>query len=134
LLAQLVELAATLPTLPPYMYSSCVVRWRFHLALDGALKRIEDLTRQQTLKNGKLKSIPGQKLQMPHIARQGPKAKLLTDSAEYVLGFLEPWQHSEKSQLYRQLLQQCIVAVDEPALSAIAAFIDRATVAPIAPS
>ena len=114
------------------MYSSCVVRWRFHLALDGALKRIEDLTRQQTLKNGKLKSIPGQKLQMPHIARQGPNAKLLTDSAEYVLGFLEPWQHPEKSQLYRQLLQQCIVAVDEPALGAIAAFIDRATVAPIA--
>ena len=127
MLKALADFAATLD-LPPRMYALSPVCWQIELDLEGNLLGLEPLfttvTTKKKGKDGKTEEKPilGQKKPTPHISRNAAKAKLLTDTAEYVLG-LGAERAVTYFQLYCQLVQQCFEATQEPTVRAVVKFL-----------
>jgi CRISPR-associated protein Csd1 len=67
--------------------------------------------------------VLGKKRLAPHLSRNAARAKLLVDTAEYVLG-LGSERAKTYFQLFRQLIQDCFEATQEPSVQAIANFLD----------
>ncbi len=126
LLEQLVQYANKLErqgkTLP-FMYQESAVKWLIYLDQDGVFQRLE-----MTSNGLEGKKNTGKVMQIPHLSRQGAKAKLLCDDAPYVLSVARekddigkvPFKH----ELFKQELQQCYEVTQLPELKAILAFLE----------
>lgn len=131
MLKALADFANTL-NLPPRMYTLSPISWQIELDLDGRLMDVSPLftsvTKKQKKKgrDGNTEEIQidllGQKKFSPHISRNAALAKLLTDTAEYVLG-LGSERAATYFQLYFQLVQQCFDATQEPTVGAVVKFL-----------
>ena len=130
MLKALADFATTLPELPPRMYTLSRICWEIELDLDGKLLDVTPLftsvTQKKKGKDGKMEEkqseVLGVKKFSPHIDKHPPKAKLLTETAEYVLG-LGSERAATYFQLYCQLVQQCFDATQEPTVEAVVRFI-----------
>jgi CRISPR-associated protein Csd1 len=126
LLEQLVQYAGKLErqgkTLP-FMYQEAPVKWLIYLNQDGLFERLE-----MTSNGLEGKKNTGKVMQIPHLSRQGAKAKLLCDDAPYVLSVARekddlskvPFKH----ELFKQELQECYAATELPEIKAILAFLE----------
>lgn len=129
-LKALADFATTLPELPPRMYTLSRICWETELDLDGKLLDVTPLftsvTQKKKGKDGKMEEkqseFLGVKKFSPHIGRNAGKAKLLTETAEYVLG-LGSARAATYFQLYCQLVQQCFDATQEPTVEAVVRFL-----------
>lgn len=126
LLEQLVSYAGKLERLGlelPFMYQELPVKWLIYLSPDGAFKRFE-----MTSNGLEGKKNTGKRYAVPHLSRQGAKAKLLCDDAPYVLGIARekddiskvPYKH----ELFKQELQECHAVTQLPAVKAILNFLE----------
>ncbi len=123
ILTQLKEYADTQMDLPPAMYAETKVRWLISLQSDGTLKGF--ISRGGDTKANKR----GEPMVAPHVLRTvGVKPKLLADTGEYVLGI--PRTDSKKiervqecHQQFKDLIQQCAEATQEPAVQAVFKFL-----------
>ncbi len=126
LLEQLVQYAGKLErqgkTLP-FMYQEAPVKWLIYLNQDGVFERLE-----MTSNGLEGKKNTGKVLQIPHLSRQGAKAKLLCDDAPYVLKMAREKDDESKvpfkHELFKQELQECYAATELPEIKAILAFLE----------
>lgn len=128
ILQRLVEFARRVEDeLPPPMYDSQPHRWQIELDESGACLGVTRLT------DG-TKKDRGLERTSPYLKRSGtaPPPQLLTDKANYVLGFgaarpSESWHFRQ----YRDLVRKCAESTGEQAVQAACAFLDDQTSAPI---
>lgn len=135
LLEQLVAYANKLERLGlelPFMYQELPVKWLIYLSSDGAFQRFE-----MTSNGLEGKKNTGKRYAVPHLSRQGAKAKLLCDDAPYVLGIArekdDPSKVPYKHELFKQELQECYAVTQLPAVQAILNFLETLAADPITP-
>lgn len=131
MLKALADFASTID-LPPRMYALTPVCWKIELDLDGKLldvrPQFETITKKKKGGKGATEEVDvlGKKQPAPYISRNAARAKLLTDTAEYVLGL---GSNSERAaryfQLFRELVQQCFDATQEPSVGAVVKFLEN---------
>ena len=122
LLKRLVEYSQRLD-LPPVMYLKTPVKWLVDLDADGRLLTFVAMT------SGK-KNDRGADLFAPTIKRTvGVKAKLLCDTAEYVLGLARgPMKQARVSEChgaFGTLVTRCVAVTGEAQVGAVEAFLAR---------
>lgn len=120
-LSRLVDYSETIADhLPTPAYAESTVHCRIRLNLDGSLytDEVQFLETEQLDKKGRPKKAkPGQKRSVPHIRRNAVLAKVITDTAEYVLG------DGKKAEAYLTLLERCAAATQDPAVKAVLTFV-----------
>jgi CRISPR-associated protein Csd1 len=126
LLEQLVSYAGKLEGLGlelPFMYQELPVKWLIYLSPDGVFQRFE-----MTSNGLEGKKNTGKRYAVPHLSRQGAKAKLLCDDAPYVLGIAREKDDvskvPHKHELFKQELQDCYAVTQLPAVKAILDFLE----------
>lgn len=122
MLKALADFASTID-LPPRMYALTPVSWDIELDLNGKLLNVSP--QLETISRGKKEvEVLGKKQFAPHISRNAGKAKLLTDTAEYVLGLGPDAERAARYfHLFRELVQQCFDATQEPLVRAVIKFL-----------
>jgi len=110
MLLELVKLAQTLENeLPPRLYSKSKVNFLIDLDADGNfIVPIVQIDQDQLV---------------PHLGRNGDKAKLLVDTAEYVLGLGD--RGSRRFPLFVELVKRCADDTQEPSVKAVVNFLDK---------
>jgi CRISPR-associated protein Csd1 len=126
LLEQLVQYAGKLERQGkelPFMYQEAPVKWLIYLDQNGIFERLE-----MTSNGLEGKKNTGKVMQIPHLSRQGAKAKLLCDDAPYVLSVAREKDDLSKvplkHELFKQELQECFVATELPEIKAILTFLE----------
>lgn len=120
ILTRLKEYADNHMTLPPAMYGETRVAWWISLTPEG---KYEEFIPLKTKENKR-----GQLTVAPHVGRtSGVRPKLLADTGEYVLGIRradsKPEKVSECHEQFKQLIQDCAEATQEPVVKAILHFL-----------
>jgi CRISPR-associated protein Csd1 len=126
LLEQLVQYAEKLERqgkVLPFMYQEIAVKWLIYLDQDGIFERFE-----MTSNGLEGKKNLGKSFQVPHLSRQGAKAKLLCDDAPYVLSIARekddvskvPFKH----ELFKQELIDCYEATNLREIKAVLSFLE----------
>jgi len=114
----------------PFMYQAAAVKWLIHLDSDGMFQRFE-----MTSNGLEGKKNAGKVFQIPHLSRQGAKAKLLCDDAPYVLGIAREKDDASKvphkHQLFKQELLECWEETQLPEVKAILSFLEMLPSDPI---
>jgi CRISPR-associated protein Csd1 len=105
------------------MYQAQPIRYAIELGLDGTFLGIVPLGEEQTRRSNRGIRIPA-----PHIKRTvGPKAKLLADNAEYVLGLAradsDQDKVKERHELFIALVNDCAMATGNEQVRAVATFL-----------
>ena len=120
LLEQLVQYAEKLERqgkVLPFMYQEIAVKWLIYLDQDGTFLRFE-----MTSNGLEGKKNVGKSFQVPHLSRQGAKAKLLCDDAPYVLSIAREKDDASKvpfkHELFKQELLECYEATNLPEIKA----------------
>jgi CRISPR-associated protein Csd1 len=116
----------------PFMYQEIPVKWLIHLDQAGVFQRFE-----MTSNGLEGKKNTGKKFPVPHLSRQGAKAKLLCDDAPYVLSIPRekddvskvPYKH----ELFKQELLECYEITQLPEIKAILAFLETLPTQPVTP-
>lgn len=108
-----------------FMYQEQPVRWLIYLNTDGNYERIERTSDGSGKKNDR-----GKRIVAPHIMRaNAPKAKLLCDNGEYVLGFgreeSDPTKVKQRHQLFCEMVGACADSTGLPQVVAVAKFLDQ---------
>ena len=120
-LSRLVEYSETIADkLPTPGYAESMVHYRIYLNLDGSLHdpTAQLLKTEQRDKKGRPKKVmTGQKRPVPNIRRNAILAKVITDTAEYVLG------DGKKAEAYLVLLERCAAETQDPAVQAVLNFV-----------
>jgi len=128
LLKRLCEYAETLD-LPPVMYQRTPVRWLIDLDKEGKF-----LGLVATSDGGKRDR--GKQILTPHVVRSsGPRAKLLCDNAEYVLGVPKQIEDPEKQMKrdedavkkhvdFNRVVRACAKATGEPTVEVVLSFLE----------
>lgn len=125
LLQKLVEYAERLE-LPPTLYALAPIRYVIEIDSSGRVLNPEP-TDQSDAKN------PRQRRGLPYLVPQlqrafGIQPLLFADNAEYTLGLAreksKPERVVESHTAYRQIVGRCAAATGEPAVAAIAAFLE----------
>lgn len=135
LLEQLVAYANKLERLGkelPFMYQELPVKWLIYLSSDGAFQRFE-----MTSNGLEGKKNTGKRYAVPHLSRQGARAKLLCDDAPYVLGIAREKDDASKvphkHELFKQELHECYAVTQLPAVKAILKFFETLPTHPVTP-
>jgi len=126
MLSVLAKFADTLD-LPARMYALTPVSWEIELDSEGELLQVDPVfvTITKKKKGQEVEEeVLGEKRSAPHISRNAARAKLIVDTAEYVLG-LGSERAATYFQLYCQLVQECFEATQEPSIKAIAKFLNN---------
>lgn len=110
--------------LPPPLYSETPVRYIIDLDGDGRFLELSDTADPKDPR--RRRGIPRL---MPQVVRtSGIRPLLITDKADYVLGFTKEGAKPERAaaahQAYRALLDRCVAATALPELRAIQTFLD----------
>ncbi|GIW07171.1 MAG: CRISPR-associated Csd1 family protein [Dehalococcoidia bacterium] len=111
--------------LPPRLYDERPVRYLVELRSDG---KLDSATLTDTADRDNKRGIPRR---VPSLARGNVDVPLLfADHAEYTFGFgregADPRKVAHRHALYRQLVAACAKETREPAVQAVAAFLDGA--------
>ncbi|MBD1998458.1 type I-C CRISPR-associated protein Cas8c/Csd1 [Leptolyngbya sp. FACHB-541] len=106
--------------LPPPMYGKTNVAWFISLSPEGNYEGLVPLKTKEAKR--------GIAVVTPHIGRTvGVKPKLLADTGEYVLGVGRPTSKPERvadcHEQFKQLIQACAKATEEPTVKAIVRFL-----------
>lgn len=101
--------------LPPFQYAGGMKHWTIKIDLDGNLEEFNPITREEN------SEIPAS----PHRNRNGVDAKLLTDTAEYVLEFGETERSKKYHQAYLELLHKCYQQTQESSVDAVIKFLEN---------
>ncbi len=109
----------------PSMYIPTSIRYQVELDGSGRYLGLIDLKDPSSPKGGR-----GRQMLAPTVGKtSGIKAKLLADTAEYVLGVARNPEKQERvdacHRAFRALLQHCIRATQHPTLHAIESFLDE---------
>jgi CRISPR-associated protein Csd1 len=108
--------------LPPFQYSRGMKHWTIELDLDGNFQEVSPNYRED--KKGKVELGNPNLPASPHLNRNGVAAKLLTDTAEYVLGIGEAEERAKRyCQAYLKLLEECYKATQEASITAVMKFL-----------
>ncbi|WP_216322724.1 type I-C CRISPR-associated protein Cas8c/Csd1 [Deinococcus aestuarii] len=106
----------------PFMYALQPVRWRVTLRGDGTVLDVQPLSSGKTKGKDLGKPTPA-----PNLVRTvGIKPRLLTDNAEYVLGFAKKEgdpKVGQRHDAFKALVQACAEATGEPSVQAVARFL-----------
>ncbi len=133
LLEQLVQYAEKLERQGkelPFMYQEAAVKWLIHLNENGIFQRLE-----MTSNGLEGKKNTGKVFQIPHLSRQGAKAKLLCDDAPYVLSIAREKDDASKvpfkHELFKQELHDCYEITQLNEIKAILAFLEQLPTRPL---
>ncbi|WP_439637978.1 type I-C CRISPR-associated protein Cas8c/Csd1 [Spirulina sp.] len=113
----------------PLMYSSSPVRWLIDIDLEGNPPSNLSLSVKEWLGEGK-QGKRGKREIVPHVGRTvAVKPKLLADTAEYVLGLPRDPKKADRAAdchaQFKALTRLCAETTQDPAVGAIAQFLDR---------
>jgi CRISPR-associated protein Csd1 len=98
--------------------------WTIELDADGNFQEINPITREG--KKGKNELGNPELSASPHRNRNGVAAKLLTDTAEYVLGIGEVEERAKKYyKAYLKLLKECYELTQESSIAAVIKFLSN---------
>lgn len=108
----------------PFMYQEQPVRWLVYLDAQGNFQRLE-----RTSDGSGKKSDRGKRLLTPHVIRTvAPRAKLLADNGEYVLGLSKEGADASKvrqrHELFKQEVLACAKATEIPEVWAVHRFLE----------
>jgi len=121
ILTKLKEYAENRIELPPTMYGENKIAWYIDLTAEGKFEGFIPLKSKEAKR--------GIAMITPHIGRSsGVKPKLLTDTAEYILGIgretSKPERVKECHKQFKALIQQCAAETGEAELQAILHFLN----------
>ncbi len=120
MLLKILELANDID-LPPFQYAIGMKHWTVKLDINGKLQEINPITREN--KKGKTELGNPQLPASPHRNRNGVDAKLLTDTAEYVLGFGNTERSRKYHRAFLELLDKCYEQTQEYKVKAVIEFL-----------